>query len=373
VVVDQEDLPKAEYPLVRDEKNASKKRKPALHWNRWLALERQLHKYEVVFSADPDQFPSRHCFLGTSLRSALNIMGLPKWGSRKPPAADDGSANTAAGGSSSSTSTYAESQQGTWRGPDVILRDVARFQDTNSAGVFFQDTPGAHLLFKLLFEKMWWEGLPRWDQGGFDHSILELLELWARATRLETSKPLRSTECLTYFYQVPTEVAWLALYEDCWQNLVEAIFGPFEVPGGRGRAGLALRSPVYLANPSEVDINFVCGHRNETDEPLIWHLAGPNKKLPLHETGRATVMDWELSRLWGIKEGVEMPERKRPGAWMWSWAIARNRTRSRPRLRLSGTASPQCEAWTKASKGFEHPCHPGSFVEDCREGWMAFC
>mmetsp|Transcript_100307 Transcript_100307/g.323681 ORF Transcript_100307/g.323681 Transcript_100307/m.323681 type:complete len:701 (-) Transcript_100307:83-2185(-) len=378
LVLDTAESALAAYPEVpsRDEATGRTFLRKGREWNRWYALERHLGEFDLSFTADPDQFPSRQCF-GTSFTAALAAHGLTP--SARPCAQGPGEARCharspagqgAAGASTTSQGAGDPAGAEDWPGPDVVMRDFPRYHSLNSAGVFLRNSPGARLLLRLLFDKVHWHGLPNLDQSAFDQTLLELLDLWHRS-RGSAGSPgsaaPRSAACLEQLLAIPSWRAGTAeRYAACWHDLVEALLGAFDErdAGRRARAGLALRAPVYLADPRVADFNYVLGNRSWADEPLVYHYAGKDKHLI--GDGGETLLDWTLRSLWG---GAALPPRRHPGP-----RAARNRTSRPPRraTRQLAAGQPRCAAWEQAAGG-AGACEPGTRVEDCRGLTLAFC
>lgn len=362
VILDTDELAQDAYPQLVgiDEATGQRFVRLGKEWNRWFALERHLGEFELSYTADPDQFPSRQCY-GTSFTTALKAQGLTQFGEpytcndtgkKRSTCRGEGSANLPAPVSAGSNPA--------WSGPDVIMRDFPRFHSLNSAGVFFRNSRGVRLLFRLLFDKVHWYGLPNLDQSAFDHTLLEFVDLWNRARGGESTSMPRSVACLRYLLAIPSwRTATASQYAECWHSVIEATFGAFDedAPGRRAQRGSSIQAPVHLADPRIADFNYVLGNRSWTDEPLVYHYAGKDKH---HSNGEGgSLLDSAVRSLWG---GGALPPRRRPGPWA-------RPNRSWPAW---GRRGPRCGAWHEAAAG-AGACEPGTAVTDCRGPATAFC
>lgn len=305
-------------------------------WNRWFALDRHLREFELIFTADPDQFVSRECY-GTSLSSALGAHNL-SWPLDK-----------------------------SWNGPDIIMRDFPRYHTLNSAGVFVRQSAGARLLLRLLFDKVHWYGMPNLDQSAFDHTLLEFMDLWHRAQGIHSthfSSSLGSASCLRHMLAIPSwSEGTFGNYAECWHDLMDSTLGAFDQgdTGSRGRRGTSIRAPLHLADPRFSDFNYVIGNRSWADRPLVYHFAGKDKHLKDEEG--TTLLDSTLQNIWG---GASLPPKRHPRLW----------ARQNPSVNAThpGTLKeePSCTAWKEVAAD-AGACHPGTSVEDCRGGMLMFC
>ncbi|CAE7576400.1 unnamed protein product [Symbiodinium sp. CCMP2456] len=350
-------LPAGQYPYVwLDSEAKTPKRRFGFSWNRWFALQRHLDAFEWVFTADPDQFISHECFLSFSFTDVLR-----------------------------QASAVAPPSDGVL--PVVVMRDFPEFQNLHlSCGGPEVRTAQALVEFRYLVTLK--ESRCLWmdpeDQSSFDHTILEILDLWRNAAAssvLLLEAPLDFLTALTCcgvvvgkgltnrVRQQAVEGGFLkephfgfqdgtpeAVYLECWHvfargpdgerlgnslDLVASILGDF---GQRKDSLHGLHpAPIRFLSPEEVDINFVIGGRNVSDAPLVWHFAGALKSLII-ESGDS-YMDVMLKQLWQLD-----PDWRRP---------------------VSERAN--CSAWESYASRSVSKCSPGTPVVDCRTGWLAVC
>eukprot|EP00928_Gymnodinium_smaydae_P069238 TRINITY_DN5264_c2_g1_i1.p1 TRINITY_DN5264_c2_g1~~TRINITY_DN5264_c2_g1_i1.p1 ORF type:complete len:660 (-),score=80.98 TRINITY_DN5264_c2_g1_i1:328-2169(-) len=302
VILDGEDfLNEEEYPEVvaTDFEGVVTKRGKA--WNRWFALRRYLDRYEWLFTADPDQFISRECFRDTPLSAALRDV--------------DASAQ-------------------------VVMRDFARFQTLNSAGVFFRRGDGSRLFIDLLISKIYWLGLLDFDQSAFDQTVLEFVELFFTSapdvprSQVVFSSPL----CLVRQSPGHDGQASLQGYFQCWHDLMEGWLGDL---GNRRTTNF----PLHLVDPRTMDFNYVVGGRSRAQAPLVWHLAGRDKFMR-NEDGYS-VLDGMLTIMWNLTRFPNVGQNE------------------------SGTDQ-SCQFWVDSAR--DGACSGGTELLDCREGTnLAMC
>jgi len=362
LVLDTQELPEEEYP---DQVKCSYwentcKTVKGKEWNRWLAASRHLNAFEAIITLDPDQYPSRECFLGASFSKALQLLGLNSF-------PQEGAAAV-----------------------DIVMRDGPRWHGVQSTSVFFRRGPGARLFFRLLLEKMKWVNLPVLDQSAFEQTVLEFLDLWNHTRQLTAQENnqhasdqmkdgdllhFQSTFCLHDIVpEAPAREFQLSAYYECWQNRMEELLGKFgDEPGVRGMRSHELGSPLFLADPRLVDLSYVLGPR-QYSVPLIWHEAGRDKHYN-GSTENTTVFDNLISSKWGEDQrlGPRLPARRRP-----SWArLSLNTEPTMPLQQwlpgVKGFKEPRCLAWTEAARRYNGACSPGTNTDDCTSAAWAFC
>mmetsp|Transcript_96334 Transcript_96334/g.272417 ORF Transcript_96334/g.272417 Transcript_96334/m.272417 type:complete len:612 (-) Transcript_96334:143-1978(-) len=288
VVVETEDfLPDGAYPFNAAYDPAAEggfRLRIGKAWNRWFALQKHLgySRYEWLFTADPDQFPSQQCFRSVPLSEALRGVG---------------------------------------ESGHVVVRDFADFQTLNSAGVLFRNGAPSRLFLDLLFGKMFWDGFADFDQSAFDQTVIEFQELYYASApgvardRVEFSSP----------YCLVRQVKWvdgksvLQHYFSCWHEVMQGWLGPF----GARKTG---EGPLRFLDPRELDLNYVAGGRSMRQTPLVWHLAGQNKHGVDLATGES-VLDATLRSLWNqsqLPEGAGLSGERR-NCRFWRGAARRSR------------------------------------------------
>eukprot|EP00929_Paragymnodinium_shiwhaense_P065454 TRINITY_DN32803_c0_g6_i1.p1 TRINITY_DN32803_c0_g6~~TRINITY_DN32803_c0_g6_i1.p1 ORF type:complete len:598 (+),score=89.08 TRINITY_DN32803_c0_g6_i1:84-1877(+) len=308
IILETEDFLKLhQYPIVRAYEPAQSQviTKVGKAWNRWYALRKHISAgdHEWLFTADPDQFISQQCYRSEPLSRAL---------------------------------------QGLDARNHVVMRDFARFQTLNSAGVFFRSSAPAGLFVDLMLSKLHWSGLADFDQSAFDHTVLEFQEMYFTSHPSVPSKDvvMSSPLCLARQLMWVTGQFSLSPYFECWHDLLAGWLGPL---GERRQK----TNPLVLVDPRTSDFNYVLGARSAADAPLVWHLAGRDKYERNHKTGES-VLDELIKALWKIKSNSTLPK----GAGF-------------------DHAKRSCRFWLGSAS--RRTCHPGTEILDCRVGSLAVC
>lgn len=279
-------------------------------WNRWYALRRHLDSYEWVFTADPDQFPSRECFGSFSFTDVLKAAGLD--------------------------------EAGRYYKTVIVMRDNLSFHTLNSAGFLIRGGSASRLFLNLLFERSHWYGLVYIDQSAWEQTVLEFLDLWAyvrEQPKNESRWQLRSHLCLApqLSQSDPSGSGRLHIYAQCWHDFLNTLFGPI---GSRQFGG----SPLVLVHPRTLDFNYVVGNRPRNDPPLFWHLAGMFKSSLM--VNDETMLDQFIRTDWG---GNRLPNGTGPNEEL------------------------NCTFWMDGWHQSSTACEPGTPTADCRQGYLNIC
>jgi len=216
------------FILETDDTEVTRPHYRAPNWMRWFAARKNIVFYKALLVVDPDQVIVPECW-------DISIPGL-------------------LGSWSSDTDSL----------PDIGIRDFGRPQTLNNGMAFVRNSPRGIFFLDQLLEKAAWMQTIEKDQGAFDETILEVLNLEVQ----ESGQEGYDSECVQYVFPNAHGHHEIALYAMCWWRICEQLAGPF---------GARTSKVVRFMDPRIVDVNHVVGARGLSDPALLYHFAGRGK------------------------------------------------------------------------------------------------
>jgi len=147
----------------------------------------------------------------------------------------------------------------------------------NNGVVLVRNSQRGRFFVELLLEKTRWGHTIQHDQGAFDETVLEVLELERRAAELTlaAAEPAHravapyESHCLLPLLPSIEGHELVALYAMCWWSQAESLVG---------KAGQRQSRVIQFVDPRVLDMNNVVGVRGTDVPAFLYHFAGRSKE-----------------------------------------------------------------------------------------------